>query len=163
MSTSEGQHRWECLERKLERQDWDGIDTYGGNMMGILGEGCWGWCCQERGTGEGHKGGLWMWWKRTWLRLKWRRKIQLIETTGEGKSAVATPDGKRRKKKEIYHYPCVCRLIIITLNDSVYACLSCDCFKICQRITNDLIPWLMLNLVNLLHVPLQLTETLGML
>ena len=100
MSTSEGQHRWESLERKLERQDWDGMDTYGGKMMGILGEGCWGWSCQERGNGEGQKGGLWMWWKRIWLRLKWRRKIQLIETTGEGKSAVATPDGKSRKKKK---------------------------------------------------------------
>ena len=26
--------------------------------------------------------------------------MQLIETTGEGKSAVATPDGKSRKKKK---------------------------------------------------------------
>ena len=78
---------------------WYGVDTYGGKMMGILGKGCWGWSCQERGNGEGQKGGLWMWWKRTWLRLKWRRKIQLIETTGEGKSAVVTPDGKSRKKK----------------------------------------------------------------
>ena len=99
-STSEGQHRWESLERKLERQDWDGMDTYGGKMIGVLGEGCWGWSCQERGNGEGQKGGLWMWWKRTWLRLKWRRKIQLIETTGEGKSAVATPDGKKPKEEE---------------------------------------------------------------
>ena len=33
MSTSEGQHRWESLERKLERQDWGGMDTCGGNMM----------------------------------------------------------------------------------------------------------------------------------
>ena len=30
--------------------------------------------------------------------VKWRRRMQLIETTGEGKSAVATPDGKSRKK-----------------------------------------------------------------
>ena len=51
---------------------------------------------------EGQKGGLWMWWKRTWLRLKWRRRIQLIGETGERKSAVATPDGKSRKKKKIY-------------------------------------------------------------
>ena len=35
-----GQHRWDGLESKLERQDWDGMDTYGGKMMGILGEGC---------------------------------------------------------------------------------------------------------------------------
>ena len=28
-------------------------------------------------------------------------RIQLIETTGEGKSAVATPDGKSRKKKKL--------------------------------------------------------------
>ena len=97
---SEGQHRWESLERKHERQDWDGMDTFGGKMMGILGEGCWGWSCQERGNGEGQKGGLWMWWKRTWLRLKWRRRIQLIGETGERKSAVATPDGKSRKKKK---------------------------------------------------------------
>ena len=27
-------------------------------------------------------------------------KLQLIETTGEGKSAVSTPDGKSRKKKK---------------------------------------------------------------
>ena len=55
--------------------------------------------CQERGNGEGQKGGLWMWWKKTWLRLKWRRRILLIETTGEGKSAVTIPDEKSRKKK----------------------------------------------------------------
>ena len=103
MSTSEGQHRWESLERKHERQDWDGMDTFGGKMMGILGEGCWGWSCQERGNGEGQKGGLWMWWKRTWLRLKWRRRIQLIGETGERKSAVATPDGKSRKKKFLWN------------------------------------------------------------
>ena len=29
------------------------------------------------------------------------RKIQLIETTGEGKSAVATPDGKKPKEEEV--------------------------------------------------------------
>ena len=40
MSTSEGQHRWESLERKLERQDSDGMDIYGRKMMGISGEGC---------------------------------------------------------------------------------------------------------------------------
>ena len=28
---------------------------YGGKMMGILGEGCGGWSCQERGNGEGQK------------------------------------------------------------------------------------------------------------
>ena len=57
--------------------------------------------------------------------------------------------------KVISHYPCVCRSIIITLNDStLYACLSCDGFKICQLITNDLIQLLMLNLDNLPHVPL---------
>ena len=35
-----GKHKWESLERKLERQDRDGMYTYGGKMMGILGEGC---------------------------------------------------------------------------------------------------------------------------
>ena len=100
MSTSEGQLRWDDLERKHERQDWSGIDMYGGKMLGILGEGCWGWSCQERGNWEGQKGCLWMWWKRTWLRLKWRRRIQKIDTTGDGKSAVTTPDGKSRKKKK---------------------------------------------------------------
>ena len=35
--------------------------TYRGKMMGILGGGCGGWSCQERGNGEGQKGGLWMW------------------------------------------------------------------------------------------------------
>ena len=29
---------------------------YRGKMMGILGEGCRGWSCQERGNGEGLKG-----------------------------------------------------------------------------------------------------------
>ena len=29
------------------------------------------------------------------------RRIQFIETTGEGKSGVATPDGKSRKKKKL--------------------------------------------------------------
>ena len=99
MSTSEGQHMWDGLEIKHERQDWGGMVMYGGKMMGILREGCWGWSCQERGNGEGQKGGLWMWWKRTWLRLKWRNRIQKIGTIGNGKSAVATPDGKSRKKK----------------------------------------------------------------
>ena len=104
------------FERKLERQDWDGMDTYGGKIMGILGDGCWGWSCQERGNGEGQKGGLRMWWKRIWLRLKWRRKIQLIETTEEGKSAVATPDGKSRKKKKIlFLISCFCVLCSCTV------------------------------------------------
>ena len=153
MSTSEGQHRWESLERKLERQDWDGMDIYGGKMMGILGEGCWGWSCQERGNGEGRKSGLWMWWKRTWLRLKWRRKIQLIETTGEGKSAVATPDGKSRKKKKI----AVCRWVWMTgawnhgsiwFFESVH-CLDVHCilthlvpsihYSMCEEIFPDII------------------------
>ena len=31
-------------------------------------------------------------------------EVQLIETTGEGKSAVATPDGKSRKKKKKNHH-----------------------------------------------------------
>ena len=100
MSTSERQHRWDGLERKHERRDWGGVDMYWGKMMGILGEGCWGWSCQERGNGEGQKGGLWMWWKRTWLRLKWRRRMQTIGATGDWKSAVATPDGKKSKEEE---------------------------------------------------------------
>ena len=40
MSTSEGQHRWDGLERKDERQHLSGMDKCGGQMMGILGEGC---------------------------------------------------------------------------------------------------------------------------
>ena len=97
---SEGQHTWDELERKHEREDWGGIDMYGGKMMGVLEEGCWGWSCQGWGNGEGKKGGLWMWWKRTWLRLRWRRRIQKIGTTGHGRSAVATPGGKSRKKRK---------------------------------------------------------------
>ena len=81
-------------------RDWGGMDMYWGKMMGILGEGCWEWSCQERGNGEGQKGDLWMWWKRTWLRLKWRRRMQKIGATGDGKSAVATPDGKKPKEEE---------------------------------------------------------------
>ena len=41
--------------------------------------------------------------------------------------------------KIISHYPFVCRLTIVTLNDSAYTCLSCVGFKICELITNDLI------------------------
>ena len=36
------------------------MDVYGGNMMGILGEGCCGWSGQKIGNGECQKGGLWM-------------------------------------------------------------------------------------------------------
>ena len=34
---------------------------YGGQIMGILGEGCRGWSCKEKGNGEGQHVGL-----RTW-------------------------------------------------------------------------------------------------
>ena len=35
--------------------------------------------------------------------------------------------------KIISHYPCVCRLIIITLNDSAYICMfELCCFQICE-------------------------------
>ena len=40
MSTSEGQHMWDGLKIKHVRQERVDIDMYGGNMMGILGEGC---------------------------------------------------------------------------------------------------------------------------
>ena len=40
-----------------------------------------------------------MWWNRTWLRLKWQRRMQKIGTNGDGKSAVATPDGRIQWKK----------------------------------------------------------------
>ena len=30
------QHRWDSMESKHERQDWRGMDMYGGKMMGIL-------------------------------------------------------------------------------------------------------------------------------
>ena len=33
------QHRWDGLDRKHERQDWGGMEKYGGKMMGILREG----------------------------------------------------------------------------------------------------------------------------
>ena len=83
--------------RENTRQDWGGMDMYGGKMMGILGEGCWWWSCQERGNGEGLKGC----WERTWHWLKWRRRIQKLVPNGDGKSAVATLDGRSRKKKKI--------------------------------------------------------------
>ena len=44
----------------------------------------------EEETGEGQKGGLWMWWKRTWQWLKWRRRMQKIGPNWDEKSAVAT-------------------------------------------------------------------------
>ena len=37
---------------------------YRGKMLGILGEGCWRWSCQERVNGWGLKRGLWMRWER---------------------------------------------------------------------------------------------------
>ena len=84
------------FERKHERQDWGGMDMYGGKIMGILGEGCWGWNWPERWNG-----GLWMRWEETWLRLnlkRWRR-IQKIGSNEDGKSAVVPLDGRRRQKK----------------------------------------------------------------
>ena len=38
--------------------------------------------------------------KEDMAQVEVKGRIQLIETTGEGKSAVATPDGKSRKKKK---------------------------------------------------------------
>ena len=73
------------------------VCIYGGKMMGILGEGCWGRNCQERGNDI--KGGLWMRWERTWQWLKWRRRMQKIGRNGDGKSAAATFDGRSQKKK----------------------------------------------------------------
>ena len=32
--------------------------------------------------------------------IAWRRRIQKLGTTGEGKSAVAIPDGKKPKEEE---------------------------------------------------------------
>ena len=40
------------------------------------------------------------------------------------------------KKKISCRHPFVCRLIIITFNDSAYACLSYTGFKVCEIITN---------------------------
>ena len=34
MSTLKGKCRWDGLERKHERQVWDGLDMYGGNVLG---------------------------------------------------------------------------------------------------------------------------------
>ena len=102
--TSEGQHRWDDFERKHERQDWGGMDMYGGKMMGILGRMMLRMELPGKRKGEGQKRGLWMWSKRTWLRLKWRRSIQKIGTTGDGKYAVAIPKGKSRKgKNKLYN------------------------------------------------------------
>ena len=87
------------LRENTKRQDGGGMDMYRGKMMGILGEECWGWNCQERGNGEGQNRCLWMWWKWTWQCLKWRRRMQKIGPNRDGKSAVATLDGRSRKKK----------------------------------------------------------------
>ena len=38
--------------------------------------------------------------------------MQLIETTGEGKSAVATPDGRSRKGKKKKQCPCFAVIIV---------------------------------------------------
>ena len=101
MSTSERQRRWDGLERKHERQDWAGLDMYGGNMMSIQllrGDGCGGWNCPERGNGECLKGGFWIQWERTLQCLKWRMRMQNIGPNGDGKSAVESPDGRSRNK-----------------------------------------------------------------
>ena len=45
-------------ERKQEKHDWDGVGMCGRKMMGILGEGCCGWNCIERGNGEGQRGAI---------------------------------------------------------------------------------------------------------
>ena len=196
MSTSEGQHRWESLEKTREARLRCGMDMYGGNMMGIrmlrtvlfpvchhffmvdsltenirkevpwqmtfaddvrkgerragvgtgaverslgeggmnmyegkmigiIGEGCRGWSCQEGGNGDGKKGGLRMW---IWLRLKCRKRIQKIGTTGDGKSAVATLDGRSRKKKKItlvvLALPSRCRIGISCPKLDVRGCIS---------------------------------------
>ena len=68
---------------------------------GILGEGCWRRSCQERGNGEGLKGGLWMRWERIWHQWMWQRKTQRREQIGDEESAVATPDSRSQNKKKL--------------------------------------------------------------
>ena len=41
--------------------------------------------------------------------------------------------------KIISHYPRVCSLIIITVNDSAYACLNCVVSRLMNLLKNDLI------------------------
>ena len=48
----------------------------------------------------GLKGGLWMRWDKRWQCLQWRRRMQKIGPNGNGKSALATRDGRSRKKKK---------------------------------------------------------------
>ena len=76
-------------------------------MMGILGEGCWGWShsgwsCQERGNGEGQKGGLIMDVVKEDMakivEVTEEDIIQKIGTNVDRKSAVATPDGKAERR-----------------------------------------------------------------
>ena len=102
MSTSEGQRRLDGLERKYVRQDWGGLEMYWWKTLDILGEGRWQWSCQERGNGEGLKGGLWM---------RWERIMTAVDVTEEDaderadeESAVATPNGSSRKKNYYYSY-----------------------------------------------------------
>ena len=77
---------WCITQRENTWGKTEGVWSYRWKRMGILGEWCWGWNCQERGNGEGLKEGLWMRRERTWLRLKWRRRIQKIKPNGDGKS-----------------------------------------------------------------------------
>ena len=100
-----GTNRWDGLERKHARQqDWGGMNMYGGKYDGYIGIRMLRMELSGKRKRGRPKWGIWMRWKRTWLRLKWRRRIKKIGTTGGRKSAVATPDGKSRKKKMKKHY-----------------------------------------------------------
>ena len=71
-------HVWRFGEKTREtrlRWLWHIQYMYEGNVMGMLGERCWGWNCQEGGNGEGIKWVLWMRWERTWQWFEWWRMM----------------------------------------------------------------------------------------
>ena len=127
-----GQHRWEGLERKHERQDWDSMVTYGGKMMVYWEKDAEVRVARKEEIGKA-KNEVYGCSERTWLRLKWRRRIQKIETTGAGKSAVATPNGKSRKKKKNQWTKCTLKRHPVCFTARV-----CNCYYTasCRHYTN---------------------------
>ena len=127
MSTSERQHRWEGFERKHERQDWDGMDTYGGKMMSILlyrkmlrmelpG---------KRKRGRPQRRFKWMWWKRTWLRLKWRRRIQKLKQPEKENPLWRPVMGKAEsRRRRIEEFTFLCVPLLIDRWNATYKCTS---------------------------------------
>ena len=95
---------WVC-ERKHERQFWGGRDMYGGNMVSILREWCWGWNCNKRRNGEGLKGGLWMNWESMAV-VEVTERMQKIWPNRGGKIRSGDPWPAKPKEEEGSKFLC---------------------------------------------------------